>query len=74
MGGETGDMLFFVADDAKVVNDVLWRLRIRMAERMGLIDADELALCWVVDFPLLETIEENGSACATTRRTIPSPG
>ncbi len=61
MGGETGDLLFFVADDAKVVNDVLWRLRIRMGERMGLIDPNELALCWVVDFPLLETIEENGT-------------
>jgi aspartyl-tRNA synthetase len=60
MGAETGDLLLFVADDAKVANDVLWRLRIRMGERLGLIDPNELALCWVVDFPLLETIEENG--------------
>ena len=28
MGGETGDLLLFVADDAKVANDVLWRLRV----------------------------------------------
>jgi aspartyl-tRNA synthetase len=60
MGGETGDLLFFVADDAKIVNDVLYRLRIRMGERLGLIDPNEMALCWVVDFPLLELIEENG--------------
>ena len=31
-----------------------------MGERLGLIDPDVMALCWVVDFPLLEVIEENG--------------
>jgi aspartyl-tRNA synthetase len=60
LGGETGDLLLFVADDANVANDVLWRLRVRMGEKLGLIDPDELALCWVVDFPLLEVIEEDG--------------
>src|SRR5262249_59625933 len=61
LGGETGDLLLFVADDAKVANDVLWRLRVRMGEQLKLIDPEELALCWVVDFPLLEVIEENGA-------------
>jgi aspartyl-tRNA synthetase len=60
-GGETGDLLLFVADDAKVANDVLWRLRVRIGEQLKLIDPDEMALCWVVDFPLLEVIEENGA-------------
>jgi aspartyl-tRNA synthetase len=61
MGGGTGDLLLFVADDVKVANDVLWRMRVRMGERLKLIDPEELALCWVVDFPLLEVIEENGA-------------
>jgi aspartyl-tRNA synthetase len=39
---------------------VLARLRVRMGEQLKLIDPDVLALCWVVDFPLLEVIEENG--------------
>jgi aspartyl-tRNA synthetase len=60
MGGETGDLLLFVADSEKVANDVLWRLRVRMGERLGLIDPDVMSLCWVVDFPLLEEIEEDG--------------
>ena len=60
MGGEPGDLLLFVADEAKVANDVLSRLRLRLGERLGLIDPNEMALCWVVDFPLLEEIEENG--------------
>jgi aspartyl-tRNA synthetase len=60
MGGQVGDLLLFVADTEKVCNDVLSRLRVRMAEQLGLIPEDEMALCWVVDFPLLEWIEEDG--------------
>jgi aspartyl-tRNA synthetase len=60
MGGEEGDLLLFVADSEKVANDVLWRLRVRMGEELGLIDPNVMALCWVVDFPLLEVIEEDG--------------
>ncbi len=51
--GQSGDLLLFVADSVKVCNDVLFRLRTKLAERLQLIDADEMALCWVVDFPLL---------------------
>ncbi len=56
--GEHGDLLLFVADSAKVCNDVLFRLRVRLAERLNLIDPNEMALCWVVDFPLLHYDEE----------------
>jgi aspartyl-tRNA synthetase len=60
MEAEEGDLVLFVADSEKVCNDVLWRLRIQMGERLGLIDPNVMALCWVVDFPLLEVIEEDG--------------
>ncbi len=56
--GKRGDLLLFVADSAKVTNDVLFRLRVRLAERLHLIDPNEMALCWVVDFPLLHYDEE----------------
>ncbi|HLX56813.1 MAG TPA: aspartate--tRNA ligase [Ktedonobacteraceae bacterium] len=56
--GEAGDLLLFVADSAKVCNDVLFRLRVKLAERLKLIAPDEMALCWVVDFPLLHYDEE----------------
>jgi aspartyl-tRNA synthetase len=56
--GKPGDLLLFVADSAKVTNDVLFRLRNRMGERLNLIDSDEMALCWVVDFPLFHYDEE----------------
>jgi len=56
--GEASDLLLFVADSAKVCNDVLFRLRVKLAERLKLIDPNEMALCWVVDFPLLHFDEE----------------
>jgi len=59
LDGQPGDLLLFVADSAKVCNDVLFRLRVKLAERLKLIDPNEMALCWVVDFPLLHFDEEN---------------
>ncbi len=57
--GKPGDLLLFVADSARVCNDVLFRLRVKLAERLKLIDPEEMALCWVVDFPLLHYDEES---------------
>jgi aspartyl-tRNA synthetase len=56
--GKPGDLLLFVADSAKVCNDVLFRLRVKLADRLKLIDPEEMALCWVVDFPLFHYDEE----------------
>ncbi len=58
MEGQPGDLLLFVADSAKICNDVLFRLRSMLAERLYLIDSEEMAFCWVVDFPLLHYDEE----------------
>src|SRR5437762_3635479 len=57
--GEAGDLLLFVADSPKVCNDVLSRLRVKLAERLKLIDPNRVALCWVVDFPLLHFDEDS---------------
>jgi len=58
LAGQPGDLLLFVADSAKVANDVLFRLRTRLGERLQLIDPEEMAFCWVVDFPLFHYDEE----------------
>src|SRR5690348_6443857 len=42
--GQAGALLLFVADSAKVCNDVLFRLRVKLAERLSLIDPNEMAL------------------------------
>lgn len=58
MGGETGDLLMFVASTPNIVADALGHLRIEIAKLQGLIDEDELNFSWVVDFPLLEYDDE----------------
>ena len=50
---EDGDLLFFGADRARVVNDALGGLRIRLGHDLGLV-ADGWQPLWVVEFPLLE--------------------
>ncbi len=54
LGGETGDILFFVADQAKVVADALGHLRLELAKRLNLIPEGQLNFLWVTEFPLLE--------------------
>ncbi len=53
MEAEPGDLLLFVADKPEVVFESLGRLRVLVGERLGLIDPDVLAFCWVVDFPFV---------------------
>jgi len=55
---EVGDLLLFVADKPKVVNDALGRLRNRLAQTLKLTDNDTFRFVWITDFPLLEWDEE----------------
>lgn len=60
MGAEEGDLLVFVADKPKVVADALGALRSKFGAELGLINNNEFAFLWVVDFPLVEWDEEAG--------------
>ncbi|MBR5027364.1 aspartate--tRNA ligase [Candidatus Saccharibacteria bacterium] len=53
-GAEDGDAVFFGADERDLVNKVLGQLRIAFADHFGLKDPNEVALCWIVDFPFYE--------------------
>ncbi|MDD2336495.1 MAG: aspartate--tRNA ligase [Geobacteraceae bacterium] len=55
---EEGDLLLFVADRPKVVNDSLGRLRNRLAQILKLTDDETYRFVWITDFPLLEWDEE----------------
>ncbi len=50
---ENGDVIFFGADKAKVVNDSLGALRVRLGHEKGYAKAGWQPL-WVVDFPMFE--------------------
>jgi aspartyl-tRNA synthetase len=51
---EAGDLLCFIADGYDAGNNVLYRLRLEIGERLGLRDPRKLAYMWVLDFPLVE--------------------
>jgi aspartyl-tRNA synthetase len=63
MGGrleaQEGDLMLFVADSAKVVYDVLSRMRLELGRRLDLIRPG-YRFVWMTDFPLLEWDEEEG--------------
>ena len=52
-GAKSGDLIFFGADKARIVNDALGALRCKVGEDRGLV-ADGWAPLWVVDFPMFE--------------------
>lgn len=48
-----GDLVFFGADKASVVDEALGALRVRLGHDLGMVQG-EWAPCWVVDFPMFE--------------------
>ncbi|OGT76883.1 MAG: aspartate--tRNA ligase [Gammaproteobacteria bacterium RIFCSPLOWO2_12_47_11] len=54
---QTGDLIFFGADKARVVNDALGALRNRLAADMNLLQGQWRPL-WIVDFPMFEYNED----------------
>ena len=54
IGIETGDLIFFVADQPKIVNEALGHLRNHLGQKLGLIDESKFNFVWVTRFPLLE--------------------
>lgn len=59
---KVGDILFFGADKADVVNAALGALRLKIGHDRGMVGPGFKAL-WVVDFPLFEKGEGQLSAC-----------
>ncbi len=57
-GAKPGDMLLLAAGKRDLVNSVLGRLRQHLGTKLGLADPNELALCFILDFPMLEWNED----------------
>ena len=51
---QPGDLVFFGADQAPVVNESLGYLRNHLGRKLGLIDDSVYRFVWITDFPLLE--------------------
>jgi len=68
-GAQDGDLIFFGADKAKVVNDAIGALRVKIGhsefgKKAGLFN-DVWAPLWVVDFPMFDYDEESDRWTAT---------
>jgi len=49
-----GDAVFFCAGRPKDFMDFAGRARVKVGHDLELIDADQFAFCWIVDFPMFE--------------------
>ena len=53
-GAQSGDLIFFCADKAKIVNDALGALRIKIGHEKGFLNGKAWEPLWVVDFPMFD--------------------
>ena len=58
LGLEGGDAVFFCAGVPKNFADFAGRARNRVGEELDLIDRDQFAFCWIVDFPMYEETDD----------------
>ena len=57
---QDGDMIFFGADNKKIVADAMGALRLKVGKDLGLTDESKWAPLWVIDFPMFEDDGEGG--------------
>ncbi len=70
-GAKDGDLVFFGADRAEVVNESLGALRVKLGHDLGLLEGHWRPL-WVVDFPMFEW-DANGQRWSALHHPFTSP-
>ncbi len=53
-GAQSGDLIFFGADNTKIVNDALGALRTKLGHEKGYVSGVTWCPVWIVDFPMFE--------------------
>ncbi|MGV3592582.1 MAG: aspartate--tRNA ligase [Gammaproteobacteria bacterium] len=71
VGAKTGDIIFFGADKAKVVNEAIGALRVRIGLDLKMLTCTWAPL-WVVDFPMFEEDKEGNVTSVHHPFTAPS--
>jgi aspartyl-tRNA synthetase len=57
-GVRPGDALFLAADKPALAAKLAGAARVRIADELALVDRNQFAFCWIVDFPMYEWNEE----------------
>lgn len=70
-GAQTGDVLLFVADKAKVANTCLGAIRLHLGAKLGMIREGEWQFMWLTDPPLFETADDGSLVSAHHPFTSP---
>jgi aspartyl-tRNA synthetase len=59
-GVSDGDSVFFACDKELPAAKFSGLVRTRLCDELGLLDRDQFAFCWIVDFPMYERNEDTG--------------
>ena len=57
-GAQTGDLIFFGADKANIVNEAIGALRVKIGLERGMVEGDWKPL-WLTDFPMFDWDDKN---------------
>jgi len=71
LNAESGDLVFFGADQSKIVNDAMGALRSKLGDDLDLMDRP-WAPCWIVDWPMFERGSDNNWLALHHMFTSPS--
>jgi aspartyl-tRNA synthetase len=58
-GAQNGDLIFFGADKASIVNEAMGALRVKLGHDLNMLQGDWKPV-WVVDFPMFDWDEKSG--------------
>jgi aspartyl-tRNA synthetase len=71
---QAGDLILLVADMPEIVATALGELRVEIGRRLGQLDPQVMAFCWIVDAPLFEWDADGGAWRAKHHQfTMPVP-
>ncbi|WP_030161403.1 aspartate--tRNA ligase [Glycomyces sp. NRRL B-16210] len=74
VGAKAGDAVFFAAGaDRRGAQELLGAARLEVGRRVGLIDPDAWAFCWVLDAPMFEPTDDGGWTAVHHPFTSPNP-
>ncbi|MCC6912499.1 MAG: aspartate--tRNA ligase [Rhodospirillaceae bacterium] len=59
-GAQDGDSVFFVCDQPAVAAKFAGLVRTKICNELNLLDAEQFAFCWIVDFPMYERNADTG--------------
>ncbi len=71
VGFETGDTVFFVADEEEKAIKFTNVLRNELGKELELIDENDYKFCWIVDFPFFEKDDEGNIAFSHNPFSLP---